>query len=158
MTLPAIRAACEGSLSRLSSEWIDLYRLHDGELDPALAADALGALEELVAEGKIRWYGWSTDDPERARVFAAGEHCCAIEHRLGLSSDNAEMLAVCDEFDRASIVGARSNAGVLTGKFTPTSTFTADDSRVDVDFSEGLGALRLRQIEEVRRRPPSPGS
>jgi aryl-alcohol dehydrogenase-like predicted oxidoreductase len=152
MTLPAIRAACEGSLRRLSTERIDLYLLHDGELDPALAPDAVGALEELVAEGKIRGYGWSTDDPERTRAFAAGEHCYAIEHRLSLSFDNPEMLAVCDELDLASIVRSPLNAGVLTGKFTPTSTFAADDGRMDVDFSEGLGALRLRQIEELRPR------
>jgi aryl-alcohol dehydrogenase-like predicted oxidoreductase len=35
-------------------------------------------LEDLVSEGKIRYYGWSTNDLERNRVFAQGEHCTAI--------------------------------------------------------------------------------
>jgi aryl-alcohol dehydrogenase-like predicted oxidoreductase len=150
MTVEAIRAACEASLRRLQTDYIDIYLLHNGQLEPEIAAETVDVLEELVRSGLIRWYGWSTDDPERARVFGAGEHCTAIEHRMSLSLDTPEMLAVCSELDLASIVRSPLNAGVLTGKFTASSTFPPDDGRHDIDFTEGTGALRLNQIEQVR--------
>lgn len=152
MTREAIREACEASMRRLGADYIDLYLLHNGELDPAEVPAALDALEELVAAGLIRWYGWSTDDPARARLMAAGEHCTAVEHRLSLSFDAPEMLAVCAEEDLAAVARSPLNSGVLTGKFTATSTFGPDDGRYDISFAEGTGALRLRQIERVRGR------
>jgi aryl-alcohol dehydrogenase-like predicted oxidoreductase len=80
-----VREACEGSLRRLNTDYIDLYQLHWGSCPPETAEKLLPILEDLVREGKIRWYGWSTDDPERARVFAQGEHCTAIQHRHSLT-------------------------------------------------------------------------
>ena len=50
------------------------------ERAPAL----MDVLKDLVRAGKIRYYGWSTDDIERARLFARGEHRIAIEHRLNV--------------------------------------------------------------------------
>jgi aryl-alcohol dehydrogenase-like predicted oxidoreductase len=150
MTLDSIRSACVGSLRRLQTDYIDLYLFHHGEYDAAAALDVRDILEQLVGEGLIRWYGWSTDDPERARVFAAGEHCTAIEFRLNLMVDAPEMLQLCDEFDLAGICKSPLNSGVLTGKFTPDTTFPDNDGRREFDFRSGRGALRLRQIEELR--------
>jgi len=152
MTPEAIREACEASLRRLGTDYIDLYLLHNGELDLAEVPAALGALEELVTAGLVRWYGWSTDDPERARAFAAGGHCTAVEHRMSLSFDAPEMLAVCDELELAGVVRSPLNSGVLTGKFTAASSFEPDDGRYGISFAEGVGALRLEQIERVRSR------
>ena len=150
MTPEAIREACEASLRRLGTDRIDLYLLHRGELEPADVPAVLDALEELVAAGLVRWYGWSTDDPEHARLFAAGRHCTAIEHRMSLSFDAPEMIALCEELDLAAVVRSPLNSGVLTGKFRPDTTFGPDDGRRGMSFAEGLGALRLEQIEQVR--------
>ncbi len=57
-----IRQACEASLRRLNTDYIDLYQLHLGDYDLAQAGIVRDTLEELVAAGKIRYYGWSTDD------------------------------------------------------------------------------------------------
>ncbi len=67
-----IRRACEASLRRLGTDRIDLYQLHLSDYDPVAAAEVRDALEELVADGLVRAYGWSTDDPARAAVFARG--------------------------------------------------------------------------------------
>ena len=107
-------------------------------------------LERLVDDGLIRWYGWSTDDPERARVFAAGTHCAAVEHGLNLIYDAPEMLDVCEEFNLASICKHPLQSGTLTGKFTAETTFPENDGRHGVDFSSGLGATRLEQIAALR--------
>ena len=65
-----IRRACEDSLRRLNTDYIDLYQFHDNGYPADQAEPVRETLEELVKEGKIRFYGWSTDFPDRAEVFA----------------------------------------------------------------------------------------
>ena len=67
-----IRRACEESLQRLNTDYIDLYQFHDNGYPADKAGPILETLEELVKEGKIRFYGWSTDFADRAEVFAKG--------------------------------------------------------------------------------------
>jgi len=150
MTREAIREACQDSLRQLQTDYIDLYLFHDGEYDGDAAGEVREILEGLVDEGLIRWYGWSTDDPERARVFAAGAHCTAVEHRLNVMFDAPDILQVCEEFDLASICKSPLNGGILTGKFTGESTFPENDGRHGIDFTSGVGATRLAQIAELR--------
>lgn len=87
-----VERKCEASLRRLGVECLDLYLLHRRDYPLERAPELLQVLEDLVRAGKIRYYGWSTDDVERARLFARGEHCIAIEHRLNVLNDNAAML------------------------------------------------------------------
>lgn len=65
-----IRKACESSLQRLKTDYIDLYQFHWLDYNPDLASNLLPVLDDLVKENKIRYYGWSTPDPKRAHVFA----------------------------------------------------------------------------------------
>jgi aryl-alcohol dehydrogenase-like predicted oxidoreductase len=146
-----IRQACQASLRRLGRETIDLYLLHIRDLPYEEAHAARETLEALVAEGKIRWYGWSTDDVERARFFAQGAHCAAIEHRLNVLLDAPEMLALCEELDLGSINRIPLLMGVLTGKYTPDNLPPDEDVRSmffrhsafgqDVERIEGLKAI-----------------
>src|SRR5262249_47652257 len=99
-----IRRACQASLRRLGTDRIDLYQLHVGELPLSPASEVIGALEELVADGLIRCYGWSTHDPDRAAAFAAGPHCAAVQHPMNVFADAPRMLATCDANDLASVV------------------------------------------------------
>ena len=84
--VPRIREECEDSLRRLNTDYIDLYQFHKGDYPPEQAAEVRGLLETLVHEGKIRWYGWSTDQPEGAGVFAQGPHCTAIQLYMNMSA------------------------------------------------------------------------
>ncbi len=126
-----IRRACEDSLRRLKMERIDLYQFHLGGYDPDKAGEVRNTLEELVSEGKIRSYGWSTDSTISARVFAEGEHCAAIQHHINVLEDAAEMLSLCEELNLASINRGPLAMGMLTGKFTPDSKLGDDDVRGD---------------------------
>ena len=111
-----IRNACEASLRRLNTDYIDLYQFHKGEYDLDRADEVVETLERLVEEGKIRAYGWSTDDPERARAFARGEHCAAIQQRLNIF-EVARRRSPCVRPNLASINRARWR-WVVNGKFT----------------------------------------
>jgi aryl-alcohol dehydrogenase-like predicted oxidoreductase len=93
-----------------------------------------GILEELVSEGKIRFYGWSTNDSERSRFFAQGGHCAAIQFRLNVLEDAPKLLDICDEYDQAGIIRGPLASGFLTGKYTPDNLddlLSADDFRLN---------------------------
>ena len=114
---------------RLGTDYIDLYQFHWGNYAPELAIDLIPVLEDLVVEGKIRWYGWSTGYTDRAKVFASGEHCTAIQYNYNILERNTPMQALCDELDLASIARGPLGMGLLTGKFTQESQIAPDDVR-----------------------------
>lgn len=124
-----VRAECEASLRRLNMDVIDLYWLHVWDYPLDLAAAVREELEALVREGKIRFYGWSTDSVEAARVFAEGEHCVAVQHDLNVVMDAPEMLALCEQLNLASVNRSPLARGALTGKYTKDTSFAENDVR-----------------------------
>lgn len=149
-----VRQACEGSLRRLQTDYIDLYQLHFNDYDFERATEVREEMEQLVAEGKIRYYGWSTDDPERALFFAQGPHCTAIQHTLNVFEDNPAILAVCEEHNLASINRGPLAMGLLTGKYTSREQIGREDIRLsDLPWnylnSERLPGL-LQRLDVVR--------
>jgi aryl-alcohol dehydrogenase-like predicted oxidoreductase len=150
-----IRSACEASLKRLGTDTIDLYQYHLGGADDG--ASVRDSLESLVAAGKIRFYGWSTDDPARARVFAEGPHCCAVQHGLNVLKGNDPMLSLCDEFNLASVNRSPLGMGFLTGRFQGDVRLPADDVRQGWDLKTGPFVERRRQLEAVRETLTSGG-
>ena len=155
--LGKVRSDVDDSLRRLQTDYIDAYQLHQGSYEAELAPELRGVLEELVGEGKIRWYGWSTDLVDRARVFAEGEHCTSIQFALNAIFDNAEMRALCKENDLAGVNKDPLNRGILTGKFNENSTFPKDDIRSETDFHEDRIVKRLEVVEALREPLTSNG-
>jgi aryl-alcohol dehydrogenase-like predicted oxidoreductase len=157
-----IRRACRASLARLRTDRIDLYQLHLGQLPAAQAQEAAGTLEELVTEGLIRCYGWSTEDPQRAATFAGGAHCAAIQHPLNVLADAPVMLAACDDHSLASINNSPLAMGLLTGKYGPASQLPPDDVRAAQPwvgyFTGGRPAPAwLARLEPIREALTSGG-
>jgi len=128
-TPQGIRKACEESLRRLNTDYIDLYQFHDNGYPAEQAAPVRDTLEALVEEGKIRAYGWSTDFIERAEVFVQGTNCTAIQLQLNVLDDNPEMIALCERHNQAAINRGPLAMGLLTGKYSPGTNIPADDVR-----------------------------
>ena len=145
-----VRTDVENSLRRLQTDRIDIYQLHAGDYDPKLSLELQVVLEELVAAGKIRWYGWSTDVVDSARIFASGAHCTSIQFQLNAIFDNADMRKVCADFDLAGINKDPLNRGFLTGKFNANTTFPENDIRTSTDFSHPRVQMRLKIVDEIR--------
>lgn len=124
-----IRSACEASLKRLNTDYIDLYQFHWNDYGPEGSEEVRDTLEEMVAAGKIRTYGWSTDFPDRARIFAEGPNCSAIQVEMNVIDDAPDILAVCEEFNLAAINRGPLAMGLLTGKYTPDKVLSDDDVR-----------------------------
>ncbi|WP_329116519.1 aldo/keto reductase [Streptomyces sp. NBC_01465] len=153
------REALTASLRRLGTDHIDLYQLHPGDADPEAGAQLRDACEEFVREGLIRAYAWSTDDPARAEVFAAGEHCAAVQHACSVLADAPEMLALCERLDLASVNRSPLAMGLLTGKYAAGARPGAGDIRAVPPawlswFGEGgapdpAWAARVEALREV---------
>ncbi|MCW3814234.1 aldo/keto reductase [Micromonospora sp. DR5-3] len=149
-------ASLDESLRRLGTDHVDLYQLHINDLPASAALDLIDTLEGLVTQGKIRAYGWSTDNPSSAEAFAeAGPHCAAIQHDESVLHDNPDMLAVCDALDLASLNRGPLAMGLLTGS---TRAVGRDDVRGVapewlVWFTDGRPApvwsARVAQIREA---------
>lgn len=134
-----VRKAVEDSLSRLETDYIDLYQLHLNEYPLDKAIDTRNTLEELVSGGKIRCYGWSTDIYDRAAFFEKGENCAAIQHVFNIFSGNKDILQLCEEKNLASINRAPLAMGLLTGKFNRGTSFPKDDVRSILHmFQDGI--------------------
>jgi aryl-alcohol dehydrogenase-like predicted oxidoreductase len=124
-----IRAACEASLRRLNTDYIDLYQFHNNHYPADKAEPVRETLEALVKEGKIRAYGWSTDFPERAEVFAQGPHCTAVQLQLNVLDDNPAVIALCEKYDLAALNRGPLAMGLLTDKYTVETNPSVDDVR-----------------------------
>src|SRR2546429_660296 len=96
------------------------------------------ALDDDVAGGRIRASAWSTCRADRAATFAeASRNVTAVQHDFSVLKDSADVLAVCERLDLASINRGPLAMGLLTGKYTASSRIGADDIRgVSPDWLE----------------------
>ncbi|MGW0789626.1 aldo/keto reductase [Streptomyces sp. NPDC002911] len=151
------RKALIASLRRLGTDRVDLYQLHLGDTPLDEAAELRDACEEFVAEGLIRAYGWSTDDPERAALFAEGEHCAAVQHACNVLEDAPGMLGLSEERELISVIRSPLAMGLLTGVRDPGRRAATGDIRSTppawLSWFEagGVPAERwAKQVEAVR--------
>ena len=157
-----IKQACEASLRRLRTDYIDLYQFHLGNYDPAIVDPVLDALDELVAEGKIRYYAWGTET-EGVRRFVERGHCPAVQFGLNMLTmffaEATEMLAFCDAYDLAAIINGPLGKGMLSGKFNLATRFPEGDLRQQRGWNvqEGPVAKGRQVVEQLREILTSDG-
>jgi aryl-alcohol dehydrogenase-like predicted oxidoreductase len=120
-----VRAACEDSLKRLNTDYIDLYQLHYPD-EKTPIADTLGALQELVAAGKVREIGCSnfTADQLREAKVAAGDgpSFVSVQNQYSLlerAPEHDGVLAACEELGISFLPFYPLANGLLTGKIRP---------------------------------------
>ena len=145
-----VRNECEASLRRLNTDVIDLYQLHVWDYPVEKVPAMVDLLESLVAEGKIRYYGWSTDSAEGARIFAQGKHCAAIQHDLNVVLDAPEMIALCEELNLASVNRSPLARGALSGKYAKGTVFPQNDVRNDEWSRDHFFSPTLDQLDKIR--------
>jgi aryl-alcohol dehydrogenase-like predicted oxidoreductase len=135
---PHVRENLEASLRRLNTDYVDVYQLHVWGLEIDRALAVRDVLEQLVAEGKVRTYGWSTDRTDAIEAFATSPRCGVTQQQLNIFDGNHELLALCERLNLASINRAPLGMGMLTGKLTPTTTFKDDDVRAHAQWFAGI--------------------
>ncbi|MEV6018451.1 MULTISPECIES: aldo/keto reductase [unclassified Streptomyces] len=124
------RSSVEGSLQRLGTDYIDLYYQH--RVDPNVPIEeTVGALGELVAEGKVRAIGLSEASAETIRRANAVHPVTAVQSEYSLWSRDveAEVLPACRELGIGFVPYSPLGRGFLAGRFASPDDLDANDWR-----------------------------
>src|SRR5689334_11718241 len=147
-----IRIAVEGSLKRLGTDHIDLYYQH--RVDPNTPIeDTVGALADLVAEGKVRHIGLSEAGPATIRRAHAVHPVAALqtEYSLWTRDVEAEILPLLRELGIGFVPYSPLGHGLLTGQIRTVDDFADDDWRKTNPRFTGENFQRnLALVDEVR--------
>jgi aryl-alcohol dehydrogenase-like predicted oxidoreductase len=125
-----VRQSCDASLRRLHVDHIDLYYQH--RVDPQTPIEeTVGAMAQLVAEGKVRYIGLSEASPATIRRAAKVHPIAALqtEYSLWSRDPESEILATCRELGIGFVAYSPLGRGFLTGQFKSFDDLPADDYR-----------------------------
>jgi aryl-alcohol dehydrogenase-like predicted oxidoreductase len=152
-----VRRACEGSLQRLGVETIDLYYQH--RVDPATPIEeTVGAMSELVREGKVRFLGLSEAGAETIRRAHAVHPITALqtEYSLWTRDPEDDILAACRALGVGFVAYSPLGRGFLTGQIKRFEDLAEDDYRrfsprfMGENFQRNLDLVR--HVEEIAAR------
>lgn len=123
--------SCEQSLKRLKKDVIDLYQLHNPDVETIEKGDWVDSLESLVREGKIRYYGVSIFLPEEgiAVMKRGAGHALQVGYNALRQEMEAEVLPMAMERSYGIIARVPLYYGLLTGKYSADSKFSPRDHR-----------------------------
>jgi aryl-alcohol dehydrogenase-like predicted oxidoreductase len=147
-----IRTAVEGSLTRLGTDRIDLYYQHRVDPDTPIE-ETIGALAELVSEGKVLHIGLSEAGPETIRRAHATHPIAALqtEYSLWTRDPEAELLPLLRELGIGFVPYSPLGHGFLTGTIRSVEDLSDDDWRnTNPRFKPGNFEQNLRIVDEVQ--------
>lgn len=158
-----LRAACHGSLRRLGVETIDIY--YQQRVDPDVPIEeTVGAMAELVREGKVRWLGLSEAGPATIRRASTVHPITALQSEYSLWTRDPEddVLAVCRELGIGFVAYSPLGRGFLTGRFQRFEDLAPDDYRrlsprfQGENFRKNLEIVaRVREVAERKGCTPA---
>jgi aryl-alcohol dehydrogenase-like predicted oxidoreductase len=125
-----VRSSIEGSLQRLGTDHVDLYYQHRVDPDTPIE-ETVGAMAELVAEGKVRYLGLSEAGPETLRRACAVHPISALqtEYSLWSRDPEEEILPTCRELGIGFVPYSPLGRGFLTGAIKSPEDLPEDDYR-----------------------------
>jgi len=151
-----VKKACEGSLRRLQIDCIDLYYQH--RVDPGTPIEeTIGAMAELVREGKVRFLGLSEAGAEAIRRAHAVHPITALqsEYSLWTRDPEEEVLGVCRELGIGFVPYSPLGRGFLTCKIQKPEDLPQDDYRRSTPRFQGENFQRnldlVKRVEEIAR-------
>lgn len=148
-----LRRACEASLRRLGTDYLDLLYLH--RVDPRVAIeDSVGAMARLVAEGKVRWLGLSKIDSATLRRAESIHPLAAVQMNYSLWHRGIEddLLGTCMSDDVALVAYSPLGKGLGTSRIMREPAFDDGDERRRDPAFDGSGLARSRSLLEVLSR------
>lgn len=146
-----VKIACEGSLRRLGTEIIDLYYLHRRD-ERVPIEETVGAMAELVREGKVRYLGLSEVSAATLRRASAVHPIAALQSEYSLFTRTLErtVLPACRELGTILVAFSPLGRGLLTGKVSSREQLSAGDYRREMPrFAEGNLQKNLALVEAL---------
>jgi aryl-alcohol dehydrogenase-like predicted oxidoreductase len=151
-----VKKACEESLRRLGVDCIDLYYQHRPDPETPIE-ETIGAMAQLVREGKVRYLGLSEAEADRIRRAHAVHPITALqsEYSLWTRDPEDEVLGVCRELGIGFVPYSPLGRGFLTGKITRFEDLAPDDYRRTAPRFQGENFERnlklVQQVTEIAR-------
>lgn len=147
-----IRAAVEGSLARLKTDYIDLYYQHRADPDVPME-DVAGTVADLIAEGKVKHFGLSEAGVDSIRRAHAVCPVTALqsEYSLWWRQPEQQILPLLEELNIGFVPFSPLGKGFLTGAIDASTTFDSSDFRNVVPrFSEASRQANQKLVEVVK--------
>ncbi|MGA7755694.1 MAG: aldo/keto reductase [Candidatus Sulfotelmatobacter sp.] len=152
-----VRQSCESSLRRLGIETIDLYYQH--RVDPNTPIEeTVGAMAQLIKDGKVRYVGLSEASPDTLRRAAKVHPITALQTEYSLWTRDPEgnrVLATCRELGIGFVAYSPLGRGFLTGQFQRFEDLAPDDYRRQSPRFQGENFQKnldlLRRVEELAK-------
>lgn len=147
-----IRRSVEGSLKRLGTDYIDLCYQHRVDPDVPME-DVAGTVQDLIAEGKVRWFGMSEASTASIRRAHAVQPLAALqsEYSLWTREPEAQVLPTLQELGIGLVPYSPLGKGFLTGKIDAATVFDGNDIRAKTPrFTEDARASNQRLISLIR--------
>ena len=147
-----VRKACDASLRRLGTDHIDLYYQHSVDQTVPIE-ETVGAMAELVQQGKVRHLGLSEASPQTIRRAHAVHPITALqtEYSLWTRDPEAEVLPTVRELGIGFVAYSPLGRGFLTGRFTSPDDFEVGDFRANHPRFQGENFQRnLDLVERVK--------
>lgn len=154
-----IRAACDASLRRLGIDHIDLYYMHRRNPDVPIA-ESVGAMAELVGQGKVRHLGLSEVSAETLRQAAAVHPIAALQSEYSLFTRGleSEILLTARELGIGLVAYSPISRGLLSAAMPRTDELAAEDFRRHMPRTMGEDAEHNRALAAgVKRIADSAG-
>jgi aryl-alcohol dehydrogenase-like predicted oxidoreductase len=148
-----VRSSCEGSLRRLKIDTIDLYYQHRVDPDTPIE-DTVGAMAQLVKEGKVRYLGLSEAAAQTVRRAHKIHPISALqtEYSLWTRDVEDEILPLCRELGITFVAYSPLGRGFLTGRFQKPDDLPQDDYRRNSPRFQGENFQRnLKLLDHVRQ-------
>lgn len=144
-----LREAIDRSLGHLGLDHVDVYYLHRVDADVPIE-ESVGAMADLVAEGKVRHLGLSEAGPETVRRAHATHPIAALQTELSLMhrEPEEELLPVCEELGIAFVAYSPLSRGFLTGRFRRPEDVAEEDWRGQVPRFQGDNLRRNAELLE----------
>lgn len=145
-----IEFACSKSLERLRTDYLDLYQLHNPNLETLRRGDLFSPLEKLKREGKIRFYGVSIHVPEEglAAMDWSGVDTLQLIYNLIHQRQATEVLPSAQEKNVGVIAREPFACGLLTGKYDKEVVFQGPDHRRR--WSRETIELDLAKLDKIK--------
>ena len=151
-----VRSSCEASLQRLGVDHIDLYYQH--RVDPNTPIeDTVGAMAQLVKEGKIRYIGLSEASAQTLRRAVKVHPIAALQSEYSLWTRDPEdgILSTCRELGIGFVAYSPLGRGFLTGQFMRFEDLPADDYRRNSPRFQGENFEKnlelVRQVQQIAK-------
>ncbi len=147
-------AGVESNLRRLQTDYLDVIQSHISFQDPTMEI-FLEGFQRLQQEGKVRAYGVSTSDFDYLQAFAGDGNCATlqIDYSILNRTPEKDILPYCRQNDIGVIIRGPLAMGILSGKFSAGSNFTAGDFRqrwIDDPDEHQIFLADLAKVEQLK--------